>query len=89
MTGLFSSIDVLLGKPLSEILPDMALTEQITKALLYRDNDMGKALNYILHFEQGDWEYLDTYDKNILLPKESFMEIYVEALSWVIKLEVN
>ena len=89
MTGLFSSIDVLLGKPLSEILPDMALTEQITKALLYRDNDMGKALNYILHFEQGDWEYLDTYDKNILLPKESFMEIYVEALSWVIKLEAN
>lgn len=89
MTGLFSSIDVLLGKPLSEILPDMALTEQITKALLYRDNDMGKALNYILHFEHGDWAYLETYDKNILLPKESFMEIYVEALSWVVKLEVN
>ena len=89
MTGLFSSIDVLLGKPLSEILPDMALTEQITKALLYRDNDMGKALNYILHFEHGDWAYLESYDKNILLPKESFMEIYVEALSWVIKLEAN
>jgi c-di-GMP-related signal transduction protein len=89
MTGLFSSIDVLLGKPLMEILPDMALTEQITNALLHRENAMGKALNYILHFEQGDWAYLETYEKNISLAKESFMEIYVEALSWVVKLEVN
>lgn len=89
MTGLFSSIDVLLGKDMSGILPDLALTEQVSRALINRDNDMGKALDYITHFESGDWSYLEQHQKDSFITQDYFMEIYMEALGWVLKLETS
>ena len=89
MTGLFSSIDVLLGKDMRVILPDLALTEQVSRALINRDNDMGKALDYITHFESGDWSYLEQHQKDSFITQDYFMEIYMEALGWVLKLETS
>ena len=57
--------------------------------MINRDNDMGKALDYITHFESGDWSYLEQHQKDSFITQDYFMEIYMEALGWVLKLETS
>ncbi|MDH5765958.1 MAG: HDOD domain-containing protein [Gammaproteobacteria bacterium] len=54
--GLFSSLDILLERELSEVLAPLPLSEDIVSALLSRQGVMGEALNCVLAYEVADFE---------------------------------
>jgi c-di-GMP phosphodiesterase len=71
--GLFSLIDALVDRPMSEALKVLPLVDEVKDALLQRKGLMGKALDCVEAYERCDWEHTtcETLDeKNI---QEAFL----------------
>ncbi|MCG6939184.1 MAG: HDOD domain-containing protein [Gammaproteobacteria bacterium] len=63
--GLLSTLDMLLGMPLKEILKTLPLSSETQDALLYFDGPAGKILECALTYEKGDWERINSLDLDI------------------------
>jgi EAL and modified HD-GYP domain-containing signal transduction protein len=87
LTGMFSSIDVLLNKNMKEIVDGLVLTDDIKEALLGRDNEIKDALNMVLNYELLKWDELDNSKTALGVSQERIMNMYMESLMWVMKLD--
>lgn len=76
--GLFSALDALLDMPLDEILAQVPLANDVNAALLYREGELGELLNWVLAYENADWDVL----KSCSLSPESLRDCYFEAVLW-------
>ena len=88
MTGMFSSIDILLNKDMKEIVNDLLLSDDVKNALLGVDNEIKRALDMVISYEQLKLD--DSEMKDVLaagLSQEKLMYMYIEALTWVLKLD--
>ncbi len=56
LMGLFSMLDVFIGKPMAEALNDLPISEEIKNALLGRAGRYTELLTLVLAYEKGDWE---------------------------------
>ena len=76
--GLFSALDILMEKPLAELIQPLPLNHDIVAALLKREGSMGEALNCALAFELAD------FDKAVFktLEREDISVANIEAVSW-------
>ena len=77
--GLFSVLDVLLVRPMGEILKELPLEQEIVDALERRDGELGRLLNLVEAFERGDWRVTDAAG---IAPGEG-QRCWVEALKWL------
>jgi EAL and modified HD-GYP domain-containing signal transduction protein len=87
MTGVFSSIDVLLSRSMKDIVDELPLSASVREALLGRDNELRRMLNYILLLEAGSWTELENNTLYHYLNKEKYMLLYIESLKWAMELE--
>lgn len=76
--GLFSSLDALTDKPISELVNNLPLSPELSEALVARSGIAGRALNDVLNYERGDWKALD----NSALPIEIITRAYLDAINW-------
>lgn len=86
-TGMFSSIDVLLNRPMEAILKGLPISDKTKWALLAEDNEYRRILNCVIAREQGIWEELDEQSPVKCVGVKRFMELYLEALRWAKRLE--
>jgi c-di-GMP phosphodiesterase len=56
MAGLFSVLDALLDRPITEILSSIPLASEISDAILERRGRAGEALDCVIAYEQGNWK---------------------------------
>ncbi|HBZ54849.1 MAG TPA: diguanylate phosphodiesterase [Syntrophobacteraceae bacterium] len=56
LMGLFSLVDILVGRTMKDIMDEMPLATDIKSALCGEDNKFRKLLNLVLHYERGDFE---------------------------------
>lgn len=87
MTGVFSSIDALLSRSMKDIVDELPLSASVREALLGRDNELRRMLNYILLLEAGSWTELENNTLYHYLNKEKYMLLYIESLKWAMELE--
>ena len=76
--GMFSALDLLLQRPLPELLKPLPLSEDIVSALIKREGLLGGVLTCVLAHEVSDWD-------NILidnLTADDIMIINIEAVTW-------
>lgn len=83
LTGMFSSIDILLNKDMKEIVDSIILSDDVRAALIGKDNDLRKALDMVISYEHFKWDDLDTDKRFYHIPREDLMDIFIEALIWV------
>jgi c-di-GMP phosphodiesterase len=57
--GMFSTLDAFLDCPLADALAQLPLSDEIRKALLNHEGQLGRVLKYVLTYETGDWDTLD------------------------------
>ena len=88
ITGMFSSIDDLLGEPMDKVLSRLPLTEPVKAALLGEPGPLRAALNAVLAFERTDWDAVDKFLGESGLPEDTFTPIYLDALKWQQALDV-
>ncbi|MGD9163878.1 MAG: HDOD domain-containing protein [Chromatiales bacterium] len=75
LIGLLSTLDLLLNRPLDEILQDLSLSEEVKQALLEGKGSAGQALQCTLQVEAGEWHRVDFPG----LSREQIHALYLDA----------
>ncbi|KRT94196.1 HDOD domain-containing protein [Bacillus glycinifermentans] len=83
LTGMFSFIDTLLHRELTEVISELPLTDEVGQALLGKENDYRKVLHLAKLIERNEWEDTSQTDG---LTKEEAHRCYLEAIEWCHKI---
>ena len=86
LIGLFSTLDILTGRPMDLELSSMNLNEVIEEALVYRDGIGGTLLNLVKSYEEVNWKRVDKYIDTFKINKDKIFKMYFESLDEVTKL---
>lgn len=83
LVGMFSHIDVLLNRPLQEVLDEIFLDEEIKNALLGRDHtNLSVLYRLIQAYEKGDWAAYSRHAEDLNVKDLDVMKAYRESLLW-------
>lgn len=83
LMGMFSHIDVLLDRPLQEILDEISLDEDIKDALLEKGHNQFSVLYKVIQtYEKGDWEDYSGYVNVMGIDEQDVLKSYRESLIW-------
>jgi len=87
LMGLFSMMDVLLSRPLDEILDELPLEETVKDALLGEAGLLKDVLEVVITFEKALWDNVSHLVNKLTLDEEKLALLYVEAVGWAKFLE--
>ncbi|WP_371372562.1 EAL and HDOD domain-containing protein [Sporomusa aerivorans] len=83
LMGMFSYIDVLLDRPLSEILDEIPLDDEVKNTLLGKDpSEFSMLYKVIQTYEKGDWETYSSFAKQMGVNDHDVLKSYRESLLW-------
>jgi c-di-GMP-related signal transduction protein len=86
MLGLFSLLDAILDRPLSELVSELPLASAVTAALLGEPNPLRRVLECAVAYISGDWTHLPGQVATIGVDEETLPTCYLDALTWVQKI---
>jgi c-di-GMP-related signal transduction protein len=70
---------------MSEVAPTLPLADEIVDALLGKRNRVRDVLNWLEHFERGDWADCDAAAQAGELDQQELARVYFEAAAWTEK----
>ena len=85
LLGIFSLMDALLGRPMSEIVSEIALPDGVRAALLGFPNRHGKILELVQAFEAGRWDEVSELAVALGQDESQLPAAYLEAVDWAQK----
>jgi len=82
ISGLFSLLDVILERPLVEAIKEVAVEDDIKKALIDHEGRIYQVLSLIFAYERADW-----YNASLIMVKngvdiEDLTEAFLDSLYW-------
>jgi len=80
--GMFSVIDAMVDRPMSEIVVGVNLSEKIKQALLGETNDMSRVLELARAIERCDWNRLDDLASELGLTVPEVQDCFHQAIDW-------
>jgi len=78
--GLFFRLDAFLDKPLSAILSNIPISEDIKNALLGNNSLLGLVLKVVVFCEKGDWERVFLYLSDLKAVEKNLTPIFIETI---------
>lgn len=84
--GIFSMIELFMGRPKEEIIGGIPINEDVKNALLGQAGKFHALLEMALAYEEGDWDPLHAHVNELNLPEEDIPEIYFDAMDWTEKI---
>ena len=81
-TGIFSSIDALLGEDMEQIVERLPLEDRVREALLGEENFLRRPLEAVLSYESARWEEVDEFLSAVELGRDVFISLYMDAFDW-------
>lgn len=82
LTGLFSLLDVVLNRPLSDILKDINTPEEVQDALLNKSGSYGQIYKLMNLYEKGQWEGIEILARMLEIDFRDLVDAYLNALKW-------
>jgi c-di-GMP phosphodiesterase len=82
MTGIFSLLEVLFGMPLAELIQPLALTDDISDALLMRSGELGRLLNLVEMATSGGGVPTQAELDACTIGPEAYWQGLIQAFSW-------
>jgi c-di-GMP-related signal transduction protein len=82
LTGLFSSIDAMLDRPMEEVISELSLPVDAQKALLGKDGPFTPLCRLVLAYEQGLWAQVTTLAGQAGVDERVLPGAYAAAVSW-------
>ena len=76
--GLFSGLDIVLETSLEDVVAELPLSHELKQALLQRVGPAGRVLDSVLHYEVGDWDWLELEG----YPAPEMIQAYLDAIDW-------
>jgi EAL and modified HD-GYP domain-containing signal transduction protein len=85
--GIISTLDVILQRPIDDIMKQLPVSSEIRNALLHYEGDLGVLYKLVLCHEQDRWDELLTFSEKLNLNVGRLSELYLEALRWAQEVE--
>jgi c-di-GMP-related signal transduction protein len=82
LMGLLSLMDVFMGRPLAEVLEQIALAKEIKDALQGRQNAHKQVLGLVVNYEKGAWEHVSPLVAQLQLDENELPERYAGAVEF-------
>lgn len=82
LMGLFSVLDYILDKPMSETLKSVSVSQEIYAALVNGTGPYAKLLDFELKYEAGDWQEVSRQIVVEELDMDLVYKSYTDALLW-------
>jgi c-di-GMP-related signal transduction protein len=82
LMGLFSMIDALIGRPMSAVLADLPITEEIKDALIGRPCRYRDVYELIVSYEKGDWDLFCKCADRLKITRTDIPVLYLQSLEW-------
>lgn len=82
LLGILSLMDAMLGRPLPEIIEELALPEIVRAALLGTPNRFRQILDLVMAFEAGSWSVVSELAAGLGLEEAQVSAAYLESVSW-------
>ncbi len=76
--GLFSLLESILDTPMEKILSELPLSDDINRALLTGDGNMGAVLKCAMDYEQADWQAV----ADCGISQDNLVASYCNAVAW-------
>lgn len=80
LMGIFSLIDAIVDRPLSDILKEISIADDVKVALLGGENRLREIYEYVLAYEKGDWEKLSEQATQLGLDETEMPRLYLKAV---------
>ncbi len=82
LMGLFSLLDVIMSRPLNEILEEITVEEDIQAALLGEPGPFNLMLKLISTYDQAEWEQVSQICAELRIEENLIAEAYKDAVTW-------
>lgn len=82
LMGLFSLMDALLGRPMGELVAQIALPEETRVALGGGDNLQHRVCELVESYEKADWAEVARHAATLGVSESAFYEIFLESETW-------
>ncbi len=82
LMGLLSMVDTVLERPLSEILNQLAVSEEVKAALLTGGNQMRQVLDLVVAAEKGQWARISYLSSLLKFSENAVTEAYLQSIQW-------
>jgi c-di-GMP-related signal transduction protein len=84
LTGLFSTIDVMLHTPMEQALASLPVGDQVRSVLLGdRSSPLGMIYALVCAAERGAWGSVIELGHKLLLPQQEVAPLYYQTLRWI------
>lgn len=86
LVGLFSMIDVVMGKSLDRIFREIPMNSNVKDAIMGKPtSELYDIYQIVLAYEKADWGNLDKYTNKISITPSIIPDLYFESVSWANK----
>jgi EAL and modified HD-GYP domain-containing signal transduction protein len=82
LMGLFSLLDVIMSRPIDEILHEITVEENILEALTGTPGPLLAVLNLVIAMEKGEWEQVSRLALELQVEEQPLSTAYVDAVKW-------
>lgn len=82
LMGLFSVLDLIIGKPMEEALQLVKVSKEIREALIEGKGHFSPVLTFVKQYENANWQEIDRTMLLDNMNSEEVYEAYVGALRW-------
>jgi c-di-GMP-related signal transduction protein len=80
--GMFSMLDVLVGRPLGEVLGSMRLSDDVKNTLLGMKSKYRGVFDLVVNYQTGNWERFERAAKKLSLNEAIVPKLYLESVDW-------
>jgi len=82
LAGLLSALDAMMGRPLPELLKEVAVSPEIDAALLRQDTPLGKVRALAVAYEAAAWDDVGILAAALGVPERALPALADEARAW-------
>jgi EAL and modified HD-GYP domain-containing signal transduction protein len=82
LVGVLSALDVLMRRPLSDILDDLSLVPGVRDAVLEHEGPYGELLQLAEAYQQGQWEEVSRLSGRLPARDVDLASLYLDSMVW-------
>jgi EAL and modified HD-GYP domain-containing signal transduction protein len=79
---MLSVVDAMVGRPASELLPQLAVHPSVASAVLEGKNELGSVLGLVTAYERGDWQAVEASPAARGIDARTLDAAYKDSLLW-------
>ncbi len=82
LVGLFSALDALTGRPMDDLLAELAVPGEVRDALLGRPNRLNDVFCLVQAYERGDWKGVSSSARALPIEEDALPDVYEQSIAW-------